>query len=875
MAEQPFHLLVFPRARKIPPPMGSGFPLKKPHLPDHSRQVERLSGQLAELEQEFSRYKASVSTTVTGLEPEMALVIEIAGTIEDFKQAIEATEGLEWLGEWDVKEMQPDEDFYEINQQGDRQDKPMSGRLFLFMQNENGLRELLALWNRWEKDQILPRGKTKWRDVFSQTRRIRRWGLEETLRETGMIERWRDLRDPVKPVEEVHCQIELFYRRSPEKRKEVEANIRELLEEIKGETLSQFLDMENIGFHAVKAKLPAEQVRRLLGFLDSNANALNIHLFMFPGVMYFRPTGQSLATMGDEPGTEMEFPDGAPESPPIAAILDGVPSLEHNALRGRLLFDDPDNLSSEYQPGERRHGTAIASLVVHGELHNGQSNPLTRQVYCLPVMQPDVDARKVGKYQEHIPDEVFFEDRIERAVRRMLEGDGNIPAQAADVKIINLSICDPERPFLHTPSPWARLLDWLSWKYRVLFCVSVGNFVGDIDVETPYANFAVLLNDQKVDHTLKRIAKQLSQRRLLSPAESLNALTVGALHKDESGGYTPGQRVDLLPDDSLFSPISRFGYGFRRSVKPEILLPGGRQLYRMPATNSEQRFFPDMAVQNPGQCVASDNPQSRTTVTRGTSNATALATRGASRIYEVLADLKQQHNVQLPDNLIAVLIKTLLVHGAQQNAHAKGTLARALKNPTNSRRFKALTARYIGYGAVDVERVLNCTQQRATVLGSGEISQNQVHEYRFPLPIGLSGQEEWRRMVVTLAWFSPINPNHRNLREAKLSVQPDNKWSDVPLKLARVNSDHDQVKRGTVQHEVLEGQDQISAYRQGDHILLHVTCKADATDSLDQAIPYGLAVTLEVAETVNIPIYDQIRVQIQPPIVVGTSGSNP
>lgn len=42
-----------------------------------------------------------------------------------------------------------------------------------------------------------------------------------------------------------------------------------------------------------------------------------------------------------------------------------------------------------------------------------------------------------------------------------------------------------------------------------------------------------------------------------------------------------------------------------------------------------------------------------------------------------------------------------------------------------------------------------------------------------------------------------------------------------------------------------------------------------ATVSLDDVIPYGLAVTLEVKEDVGIPIYQQIRAKLKPQIVVG------
>lgn len=935
-----FPLLVFPDAMVSEPPKGQGLPTSKPHFPGHRRQAERLAGQLTELREGFERYKASVGRSIAGLEPEMVIIIEIAGSVDDFKQAVESTEGLEWQGEWELEDLEPNDDFYipprigvhffknrivEINdkelskeigallkEQGFVDDngvlivedlseislpkhlevfrhnivqaiehekrKALSGKLFVSLGNQRGLNELLYLWRRWEKGEKLPHGKANWSNIFNQALRIRRWGIEETLYETNMIERWRDLLDPVDSALEFHCQLELFYRRSSYKRRENEKAIIALLEEIEGRTLSPFLDMKEIAFHAVKIRLPAEQVSRLLEALDADGNDLDIQLFKFPGVMYFRPTGQSLVALGDEEGMESDFPDDVPESPPVAAILDGVPSLRHAALKNRLMFDDPDNLSARYQPGERRHGTAMASLVIHGELDDDHSGPLTSQVYFLPVMEPNAEARKFGRHEEHFPDDVFFEDRIERAIRRMLEGEGDTQAQAPGIKIINLSICDPERPFIHTPSPWARLLDWLAWKYRVLFCVSAGNFLGGIDIGVPFSQFAELSDDQKIKQTLKGIELQLAQRRLLSPAESLNALTIGALHMDSSGVQAPNHRIDLLPNKKFFSPVSRFGHGLRRSVKPEVLFPGGQQLYLTPALDNIQLFYPVIGHYPPGQKVAWDSAQegerSKALFSRGTSNATALATRNGVRIHEVLTALQAEQGEQISDELIAVLIKTLLVHGARRDSSVKELLSDTLKDRSNARRFKEVIARYIGYGHVDIERILACTQHRATVLGSGEIHQDEVHEYSLPLPAGLSGRDCWRRMTVTLAWFSPINPWHRNQREAKLVFQPSEKWKKLPLRLERVDADHNQVLRGTVQHEVLEGKRRISAYEEDGHILLNVACKADGTAILDEAIPYGLAVTLEIAENIDVPIYEQIRERIRPQVVVEVGGDN-
>lgn len=863
-------LLVFPQARRVVPETGRGFPSAQPHLPGRVRQIERLSGQLDALSTGF----AQLSGAVAGLEPETVLVLEIAGHVDDFKQAVEAA-GLEWLGEWDVDEIEPTDDFYVLDKNGQRTVKPLTGRMFLSASNEAGLRQLLSLWTVWNQEGVLPQGQTKWRDVFNQLRVIRRWGVEETLRETGMIERWRELLDPLQRDQRVTFQIELFYRQSAEKRRQNEASISQLLARLGGRTLGVGIDLPQIAFHAVKAELPSEAIRSLLVQVEHGAAQNDVSLFNFSGVMYFRPTGQTLVGAdGDEGQAGTIVPVDA-VLPPVAAILDGAPLWNHDALVNNLVGEDIFGVESSYQPGERKHGTSMASLVVHGDLSQGQRVSLKRKVWCVPVMQPNPHDRNRA---EHIPDDVFFEDRIHIAVRRLLVGTDSIEAQAPHVKIINLSIGDPDRPFIHTPSPCARLLDWLSYEYRVLFCVSAGNVGAPIDIGISHADFTALTADDQIAQVTKVVSQSLSTRRLLSPAESLNALTVGALHVDESGSYSQYlPRTDLMSSNVMPSPTSRVGYGFRKSVKPEVLFAGGRQLYKTPTSTTSSIFEIHDAKVAPGQKVAYDSSQpgalSNVVHTRGSSNATALATRSAIRIHEMLDALQSASLVSIPDACVAVLIKALLVHGARQSNEAKTHFSQALKTPANSRRWKEVVSRYVGYGAPDIERVLACTNQRVTVLGCDEIGENEIHEYAFPLPIGLAGERRWRRLVVSLAWFSPINPAHRNLREAKLSFESaGTSWDKTELKVARQDADHNQVERGTVQHEIFEGNSPIASFQDGQNLRIRVICKKDATSRLDQRIPYGLAVTLEVKEDVPISIYQQVQIRLRPQVQVGVRG---
>ena len=77
------------------------------------------------------------------------------------------------------------------------------------------------------------------------------------------------------------------------------------------------------------------------------------------------------------------------------------------------------------------------------------------------------------------------------------------------------------------------------------------------------------------------------------------------------------------------------------------------------------------------------------------------------------------------------------------------------------------------------------------------------------------------------------------------------------------------MQRGTVQHEVLESAKAVD-FQDGDIITIKVNCRADAGD-LPEPIRYGLAITLEVAEGINIPIYQEVRdrLRIRVPISGG------
>ena len=243
--------------------------------------------------------------------------------------------------------------------------------------------------------------------------------------------------------------------------------------------------------------------------------------------------------------------------------------------------------------------------------------------------------------------------------------------------------------------------------------------------------------------------------------------------------------------------------------------------------------------------------------TRGTSNAAALASRTASQLYDVLEELRQGAGGEIIEGVpYAVWLKALLVHGANWS-NAGDVLRQALLTPQNSQQFKEYVTRLIGYGMIDPVRVIECTEQRITALGGGLLQSDQAHIHKFPLPPSLSGQRCWRRLVLTLAWITPINAIHQSWRRAHIWFAPPTN----PLQVSRKQADWRAVQRGTIQHEVLEG-DKAAAFVDGDNLEIQVNCRPDA-GVLEDAVPYALATTVEVAEEIGVDIYSEVAVRVQ------------
>jgi len=360
-----------------------------------------------------------------------------------------------------------------------------------------------------------------------------------------------------------------------------------------------------------------------------------------------------------------------------------------------------------------------------------------------------------------------------------------------------------------------------------------------------------------------------SRRTLLSPAESLNTLTIGAAHSGSAfTGNLPNGRIDPFTDEELPNVISAMGLGFKKAIKPELLFAGGRAPVSVVASGGGIVIAPvTVGAQLFGLKAARPSPIGGTRYedfTWGTSAATALATRGAHQIYDVLTDRAGGSNhADIEPAYMPLILKALLVHGA--NWGPKGNMLDESFQPqgTGSHFIRRDDiARLLGYGVPKIERVLDCTENRATLLGVGTIAAETSLLYSVPLPDGLDGVRALRALTITLAWFSPVNPRHQGYRMAALDVATGSEQKFWIAPERSLQPTDKATARGTVFHERRIGE-AASVFVDDGQLLLRLSCRA-AAGNLTENIPYALAISIEVGIDAAIPVYDQVRVRLAP-----------
>lgn len=848
MSERP--LLLFPEPQVADKTKGHPVPPGKMFKPSVQRQFERLTPVFGELTRAFTTKNITLQNSSIGINPEYALVFEVIGNVDDFFKAVKKVEGLEWLFDQSIDSIEPDDDFYKQNDEGEVDNTLLSGRIYCLMTNQAAMNELLSMWRRYSngENNVFPRGTTPLKKVFELLKTIRLWNSQDRIYETNAIEYWKQELEVV-GENPVPFEVELFCRHDESKRNIAKLEVMNAISSMGGQVLKTCFIPE-ISYHSLLVSLPKSQIQQLVENYES------VSLVNIDGIMFFRPTCQSVFSSGDS-SVSYEENTEEPENllEPIIAIFDGMPMQNHRLLKERLVVDDPDEYENFYQVKDRKHGTAMSSLVIHGDI-NRQCQSLKSKIYVRPIMKPFYDWN--NNSIEMIPEDELIVDLIHRSVKRMLEGENGDKPTAPSVRVVNLSIGDSYKQFATTMSPLARVIDWLSYKYKLLFIVSAGNQSKfSQEFVDSFSSFKTLSIEERTSKVFECLSNYKSFLRVLSPAESINNLTIGATYSDFCT-VNENERQAFAVMNDFPSPISGIGFGHNKMINPDLFYYGGRKFLIENFTQNNTKWL--NSANEPGCKAASplqDGISDGCSYSFGTSDAAAQISHEAGICFEVLYDIFVNLNEKvLPQDYLAILIKTMLTHGASWD-NVGEHLSKYITE-TNKK-----LSRWLGNGIPNIDKVIECAKNRVTLIGLGELAPDEAHLYKLPLPFNFSVEKIKRKLTVTMSYFSPTDSTKQKYRGTQL-------WFEVngvdTLKMARQNSDWQGVRKGTLQHEIFCGENAV-VWDESDCLTIKVNCKDDAI-KMRNKVQYSIFVTFEVADGIDLDVYSKVENMIKPSITI-------
>ncbi|WP_206692340.1 hypothetical protein [Azospirillum sp. INR13] len=279
----------------------------------------------------------------TALAPERLLVFEVRGSIQDFVKAVNEVAGLDFIDEEELE--------------GDEEDKaPVA---YLLVPDARAMEQILSLWKRWSAGGL--DASKPWAKVFDLLRDLRTWGPDDRLSEEEQTFLEEEIEG--RPDSDlILLEIEVLFSTNPERAGRYEGAVLEaILNNIFANAgrIVHRTYIEDIAYHALLVSVPVVVVRSIVK--RSRESILGLD-----AVWHIRPQSLAPSIEVADPVTEPLRPGPAPEKPPILALLDGVPIARHPLLADRLEVLDLFELEPDTPVANRMHGTAMASLIVHG-----------------------------------------------------------------------------------------------------------------------------------------------------------------------------------------------------------------------------------------------------------------------------------------------------------------------------------------------------------------------------------------------------------------------------------------------------------------------------------------------------------------------------
>ncbi|WP_343589711.1 S8 family peptidase [Flavobacterium sp.] len=248
-----------------------------------------------------------------------------------------------------------------------------------------------------------------------------------------------------------------------------------------------------------------------------------------------------------------------------------------NIVQGQILYLPAGSIDCGYN-----HGTFVASRCVFGDNIENCLGTYILEPYCYLLDVPVFGIDNQGK--EKNPTEFELRKAIEEVVL----------ANYKHIKVFNLSLGIPNPIANFEFSELAKLLDFLSKEYKVLFVIAAGNINR-------------MLGPFPVDHF------NHFESRIGSPAESLLGLTVGSIAKYSN--------PNSLSQNNFLSAFSRIGPGADMGIKPEVVAHGGNLI--LPYTPSPRTST--YGISSDGLNLALDV---------GTSHAAPIISQYAQKLFD-------------------------------------------------------------------------------------------------------------------------------------------------------------------------------------------------------------------------------------------------
>lgn len=364
-------------------------------------------------------------------------------------------------------------------------------------------------------------------------------------------------------------------------------------------------------------------------------------------------------------------------------IIDGGISDDNDFLKPFIVARE-EYVNKAYQ--NPKHATFIASTIQYGNVLNNITDATSYRFKFVDIVAIPNSDKDFGLTES------ISEDALMEIIEEVME------KYSESTKIWNMSLGIEDKPCNGTMSDLGIFLDYIQDKYHVQIFVSSGN------VSTlPLRNWPPQIGIGEHD-------------RLISPADSVRAITVGSVALFDS-------------DDSIVrhnepSPFSRRGPGANYVVKPDIVDYGG---------NLSTSYTID------GLGVKGLDIYGNIIEGNGTSYSTPRSLQKYASIYDEMVK---------PDLLLA---KTMLIHSARMKS-------RELLDEQPD------YIKYYGFGipSVNTQDILLCSKDNVTLVFKQKISQgSHLEMYDFPYPKSLIRNNKYIGEIgMTLAYLPPLDPKY-------------------------------------------------------------------------------------------------------------------